>query len=454
MKITATQFYEYCKCPRKVYNHFHEDHSLKLPVSDFMQYLFDRGKEHEDVVVSKLKFAMPSPKLSNKQAFLKTIEFMKNGEPIIYQGVLIHDNLIGKPDLLIKQKGKRSFGDYYYVPADIKTGLNLKKEYAMQIVFYAYLLEKIQGFMPLEAKLIKGDFSEDKFKVQDYYNDFSEILFDIKKIIQGKKIKPHIFSECKECPWHDFCFDWALKSKDISLIYNLSRSKEEVLVNFGVDTINKAADMNIDELSKVKGLGITSLTKWKNQAKSLQQKKIIKINNYEFPSAKPIYFDIEADTELDVVYLFGIIEDGKYINFFADKLKDEKRIWIEFLSYFKDKEDFKIYHYGNYEKIVLKKLFEKYKGDKKIYEKIMNNLTDLHKILLQTRVLPIYSYSIKEVAPYFGFKWSEEEIGGGLAMLWYSRYLKGDNEFKNKILQYNKEDCEAMILVKEKIEEK
>ena len=207
MNITASQFYEYSKCPRKVYNHYHEDPKLKLQLPDFSQYLMEKGKEHERKAASKLKFVMPSPELKLSEAFKKTVEFMKEGHSLIYQGVLIDKDLVGKPDLLIKKRGKSRFGSYYYIPADIKTGLSLRKEYAMQILFYAYLLEKVQGFMPLKAVLIKGDFSEEEFNVQDHFNKFSGMLFDIEKIVSGVEVKPHISSACKDCVWHDFCFD-------------------------------------------------------------------------------------------------------------------------------------------------------------------------------------------------------------------------------------------------------
>ena len=451
MNITATHFYEYCKCPRKVYNNFHLEAELKLPVSDFTQYLFERGKEHEKTVVSKMKFVMPTAR-TDSERFKQTAEFMENGKPLIYQGVLISGNLAGKPDLLVKKKGKSELGNYYYMPVDIKTGLSLKKEYAMQILFYAYLLEKIQGFMPLKAGLINGCSEKEEFKVQDYFNKFSGILFDIEKILSGFKVKPHICSECKECVWRDFCIDWALKKDDISLIYKLGRSKERSLINLGVDTVSKAASIDVDELSKVKGLGFDALTRFKNQAKSLKLGKVVRIDSYKFSSLKPIYFDIEADTELDVVYLLGLVSDGKYTSFFADRLEDEGKIWKEFLNYFKDEEDFKIYHYSSYEKTMLRKLFSKYGGNKKVYSKIISNMVDLLKVLVRTMVLPVYSYSIKDVAPYFGFKWSSEEASGGLAMIWYSKYLEGDLKLKKKILQYNEEDCRAMILVKDKIE--
>ena len=123
------------------------------------------------------------------------------------------------------------------------------------------------------------------------------------------------------------------------------------------------ANMDIDELSKVKGLGVDSLMKWKMQAKSLLDEKAIRIKEYLFPAGKGIYFDIE-DTEVDgkkIVYLFGLIFKGKYYSFVASKPSEEGKIWKEFLKFFSGIDHFKIYVYSHHEKTMMKKLFAKYR---------------------------------------------------------------------------------------------
>ena len=59
MSIRARDFYDFVKCPRKVFLHFFEDPEKKMPYSEFLQQKFDEGHEYEAKVVSKLKFKAP-----------------------------------------------------------------------------------------------------------------------------------------------------------------------------------------------------------------------------------------------------------------------------------------------------------------------------------------------------------------------------------------------------------
>jgi len=79
----------------------------------------------------------------------------------------------------------------------------------------------------------------------------------------------------------------------------------------------------------------------------------------------------------------------------------------------------------------------------------------LFKIIKKAAVLPIYSYTVKDVAKYFGFKWTAEDAGGAQSMIWYDQWLENKNKKQLKeVLRYNEEDCRAMIVIKDWIENK
>jgi uncharacterized protein len=453
--IRATNFYEFVKCPRKVYLHFFGDPSKRIPYSEFMREKMKEGREYEAEVIKKFTFARPEEEISYEKAAEQTVEFMKKGEKLIYQGVLIDKNLIGIPDFLEKKKGKSKLGNYYYQPMDIKSGLSAKDTYTMQVCFYCYLLEKIQGFCPLKFKLWLGDGTIKELTTQDYFNKFSDMFVKIKGIAEGKEEDVHICGECKECQWKNFCFSIAEKANDLSLIFNISRNNAEKLKRMGIKNLADASKMDTEELSKVKGFGGASLERWKLQAKSLITKKPIKIEDYNFPQAEDIYFDVE-DTQVNkdkVVYLFGMVIDGKYKYFLADKPSKERQAWKEFMSFFKDKDNFRLYVYSGHEKSMLKKLYEKYKGDKDTFDKIINNMIDLLSVVKKTTIFPVYSYGIKDIATFLGFSWTSEKASGGQSMIWYDKYQEtGKKSYLKEILRYNKEDCEAEVVVKNFIE--
>ena len=180
--IKAGNFYEFVKCPRKVYLHFFGDPNKKQPYSEFMQKKFEQGRDYEQEVISDLKFEQPEEEIPEEQAFKQTLKFMKDGADLIYQGMLIEENLIGIPDLLEKVKGKSELGNYHYQACDIKLGTHVRDEYVMQILFYSHLLFKIQGVMPKKAKLWLGDGTKTEIDIQEYFNKFSQSFERIKML--------------------------------------------------------------------------------------------------------------------------------------------------------------------------------------------------------------------------------------------------------------------------------
>ncbi len=442
--ITATHFYNYVKCPRKVYLDFFGDAKKKLPHSEFMLSRFRIGREHEKEVAENIEYVAPEKTAKDEEKFRQTIQFMEQGASLIFQGVLIDKDLVGRPDILIRVPGKSKLGDHHYEAMDIKVAVHSKKQYIMQIMFYSSLLQKVQEKMPENTYLILNNKSR-KFHTCDYINQYSETLIEIKNIASGCEAEVHICSGCGECPWRDVCLEKAEKEKDLSLIYNLGRKSKELLIENNIDNFEKAAEMDVDVLKNIKGLGEASLKRWKTQSKALIEKKTIKIGNFYFPKAKTeIFFDIEGEPDLGIEYLFGLLIDGKYRYFLAKTPEQEEKAWKDFISFFREKEDFRIYHYAPYEKNAMKKLKHRYGCDEKTYRKITQNMIDLFSAVKKTAVLPLYSYSIKDIAKHLGFEWSEKDASGGQSTIWFTRWLaEKDPKFIETIIQYNKDDVMA-----------
>lgn len=114
-----------------------------------MQLLWDRGVLHELKIVAQIGDYVELSRGSLKDRCEQTLTVMKNGAQQIYQGVLVHENLLGIPDIL------RRTEDSSYIPVEIKSGSSvdgeddsgskgtLKKTYAVQLALYAELLQKL-----------------------------------------------------------------------------------------------------------------------------------------------------------------------------------------------------------------------------------------------------------------------------------------------------------------------
>lgn len=61
---------------------------------------------------------------------------------------------------------------------------------------------------------------------------------------------------------------------------------------------------------------------------------------------------------------------------------------------------------------------------------------------------PTYDQSIKTLAQYIGFKWRDKDPSGAASIEWYNRWVETkDPAIKQRILDYNEDDCLATGVV-------
>ncbi|MBW2968086.1 TM0106 family RecB-like putative nuclease [Candidatus Woesearchaeota archaeon] len=459
-RIHASQFYNYVQCPARVYLNIYGDKSRKLPFSEFMQQKMEEGLVHEKEVISDKDFVEVKAE-TDEEAAAATEQMMHDGVDIIYQGVLYRDSMIGRPDLLIKKKGKSELGDWHYMACDIKSGKHLKEEYRMQVTFYSHMLEIIQGRLPTTGQIINSQKEELDFSVKEEMDRFYEILREVRAISEGKVVEPSVYSRCSECVWREYCYAYAEEKQDISLIYKLNRQHKEILNAKGIKTIKQAAALDVSALSRVKGLTEPTLSRLKLQAQSLLDKKTIVVHKPRIDAVDfELFFDIEGETELGIDYLYGVLvrdcraeceEAEEFHAFWADVPEDEEKMWKEFCSFMSDlasRGSFKVYHYTHYELTSMKRLREKYGMPRGLFDKISRNMVDLFKVITKDVVVPLYSYSIKPIAKMLNFSWKADDAGGAQSMVWYHEWLdKKDAGLREKIIEYNRDDCEATRVV-------
>ncbi len=62
-------------------------------------------------------------------------------------------------------------------------------------------------------------------------------------------------------------------------------------------------------------------------------------------------------------------------------------------------------------------------------------------------------YSVKEIAQFLKFSWRDVSPSGALSIQWFNDFIAtGDESIKQRILDYNEDDCRAMLVIKKGIE--
>ena len=164
-----------------------------------------------------------------------------------------------------------------------------------------------------------------------------------------------------------------------------------------------------------------------------------------------LFFDIEVDPMRKFCYLHGFVErrggDNKsvrYVGFFADTVTEEGEQQV-----FADQQPCAIYYYSKYERTIWRQLQVKYPDvcSADDIEDLFdpNHAVDLYfDVVKKITEWPTRDYTIKTLARFLGFKWRDTDPSGAASIEWFDRWVRTqDPKIKQRILEYNEDDCVA-----------
>lgn len=496
--ITASKLYDYLQCPHKVWRDVYGNQDEKIQETNpFVELLWSKGVQHEAKTLSMIGQYLDLADGSLEERFEKTVEAMKNKVPLIYQGVLKYENMLGIPDLLKK------LPDDSYMPIDIKSGMALeggddeqgddgkpKKHYAVQLCLYNDLLKRLGFATHNQGKIIDIDGATVEYDLmalmgvrakQTWWDFYEGIKKHVGFLLDDQyRNKPMNSSKCKLCPWYNSCQKWCKESSDLTNIFYLGRSvRDRFNEDLSVETITDFLELEVEDVMELKkkekkegnkdflsGVGEDSLKKALRRADIVQNtKQAVLHESVGFPQVKyELFFDIEDDPTQEFVYLHGIYERSttgeKFLDFTATQISNEaeKEAWSKFWDYIRSlpENDFAVYYFSHHEKTTYKKLQQRYPDVISIEELAAffdnPNVIDLYSVVLKYTDWPLSSYSLKALAVYLGFKWRDETPSGALSIQWFNDYIdnRGEDVLK-RILEYNEDDCKATMVLKDGI---
>ena len=128
---------------------------------------------------------------------------------------------------------------------------------------------------------------------------------------------------------------------------------------------------------------------------------------------------------------------------------------MEVLNHIKQYQEYILLHYGAYEvralRNVQRRLPTEYANQ---IEHVLKQAVNVLSVITPFIYFPVYSNSLKDIAGYLGHKWSVGSPSGAHALLWRREWHESrDDQLKQQLIQYNIEDCLALKLVAEFIEQ-
>jgi predicted RecB family nuclease len=464
--LTASDFYKFLTCPHwPWFERFAspEEQKLKRKLTSGEERRLDDGFAHERAVMQELTSGQRVMELSTAgdamALYQATLHAMEEGAEMIYQATLIDGDWHGRPDLLVRQEGASKLGNWHYVPADIKSSHELKPAHRLQLVFYSFLLERIQGVFPAKAAIVNRDRDWHWFEPKGSIGEFEDVLAKLEAIRAGERPEPVLRKACFDTsPWGEACKRQAEAEHDIALLFNVDVKKLAALRDLGIRTVDDAAEMRVEDLAgAAPGLTAHALEVAKLQARSLRDRTIFIKEPIALPQAPlEIYFDIESDLPNDVDYLYGFLlhEQGSstatYRPFVAEKPEDEKKMWREFLAWLETlPPEYVVYHYAPFEPMRLNILVSRHGGSSWL-DLFISRFIDLKPLATRQVTYPLYFYGLKYICKSLGFKWTGELQSGGESIDWYERWCEtGERKILDDIIQYNEDDVRATLFLKD-----
>jgi hypothetical protein len=185
------------------------------------------------------------------------------------------------------------------------------------------------------------------------------------------------------------------------------------------------------------------------QALAIREKKVHVYGTPDLPR-KPVqvFLDAEGNEDSSLTYLLGVIvvegDSQKTYSFWADSPAEEVQGFDAFLDLLDGQEDFALFHYGTYEKAVLRRMRKVVKRTT-LVDRLLANSVNVLSAIHASVYFPTLSNGLKDVGRYLGCSWTEENASGLQSLVWRARWEQtGDQSWKDKLLTYNGEDCAAL----------
>jgi uncharacterized protein len=435
------------------------------------------GNRHEELFLQRLKSdgldvfeIATTPTL---QAFEETLQAMRSGRQIIYQGVLTLGNFAGRTDFLCRREGGSRFGDYEYEVWDTKLAKKAKPYFIIQLCCYAEMLESLQGVLPQSIKIVLGNFEIKEFFTKEFiyfYKQFKESFLSFHTNF-SKDAPPEDSYLGTFSRWTEFGAKYLIERDDLSLVANIRQVQIQNLKKHGILTMHDLANCQLLSVPKISAETLVNLKK-----QALLQIKTIEAGKtaFEFQptvigkgfallpaaSVNDVYFDMEGYPYADggLEYLFGAVFESKneitFIDWWAHNSEEEKLAFESFIDWVYDRwlvdPKMHIYHYAAYEVSALRRLASRYATRIDEVDQLLRHevFIDLYVIVRQAMIVGEPSYSIKNIEHLY-----REKRGGSVSkatdsVVFYERWLESgegrswqESPILKSIRDYNEEDC-------------
>ena len=350
-----------------------------------------------------------------------------------------------------------SLSNISYIPILVSPKEKVSRLEKITFVASCLIFSELQNITLEFGKIIYGcNLKSTKVKLETYSKEARKTLQKLKKIVNGEDV-PRFFQNdhCRVCEFQKTCRATLIERDDLSLLGRISEKEVLKKNSRGIFTVNQLSYTFRPRRNSKKRPQMNQSFLWELKALALREKQTYIQEIPKLPDSEvEIYLDFEGLPEEDFIYLIGLIikehETERKLSFWANSKNEEEKIFKQLFDTISSLNKMTIYHYGSYEIQVLKKINKKFKN---AYENeinlIIKSSVNLLALFRSGIYPPTYTNELKDIADFLGFRWSDENASGIQSIVWRKRWkLSQDIGYKNRLIQYNIEDCLALKVIK------
>ena len=386
-----------------------------------------------------------------------TAAMLKQGARLLADAILEDDGMSIRFDGLKRADEASKLGGHHYVPVLHNHGDKVSRQQKLLLAVLGLALGRVQGLRPATGLVARGPEGRlGKVRLDaSLYRLAEQVLDEVKRLQAGGDLPQLTLNKhCHLCEFRQRCRMQAKEADDISLLGGVGEKELKTYNRKGIFTLTQLS-CTFRPRKRGKRVKRTSYPHYAAlQALAIREKKVHVYGTPDIPHKQvQVFFDAEGVEDGRFVYLLGVLvvegNSQKMHSFWADGQDQEVEAFDAFLDLLEGREDFALFHYGSYERKLLKRMRKVVKR-KGLVDRILANAVNVLTAIHASVYFPTFSNGLKEIGRYLGCTWTEENASGLQSLVWRARWEQArEQNWKDKLLTYNAEDCHALRKVTE-----
>ena len=382
---------------------------------------------------------------------------MAAGREIVADADLTADGLHARCDFLTKVNESSRLGRFSYEPVKVTGTRRALRPDTLGLAYQGLVLSEVQGRQPSSGMLVLLGDRRGKVKLVGKYKEVRRIVDALRAWASnpaGDAPPVLLNKHCPSCPFRDACLQLAEREDNLSLLDRMTPKLMRKYHGKGIFTVKQLSHLFKPRRSRKKAKRQVRHS-LELQALAIRTGKIHVEHLPELPrSPVELFLDFEGVPDRDSHYLAGLLVcrggEAEYESFWADDATGEATMWsalVERLAVFPDSP---VYHYGSYEKKAFATLAKRHGGGGGLGDRLVNVASSVYGKVY----FPVRSNGLKPLGRFLGATWTDPQASGLQSLVWRHRWeMTRDERFRQSLLRYNREDCEAVRLLVNRLDQ-